>query len=109
MTVECDEFKATLVIFHYQFTVSVKFGQWAVKTKFYMKQMQTFSFGLRAWIWASKAQVGLKGSWHKKYDSPTERIITLRITSERITSERINTERITSERITSERIKLPNV
>jgi hypothetical protein len=31
-----------------------------------------------------------------KYDSPTERIITLRITSERITSERINTERITS-------------
>jgi hypothetical protein len=33
------------------------------------------------------------------FDSPTERIITLRITSERITSERINTERITSERI----------
>ncbi len=30
------------------------------------------------------------------WDSPTERIITLRITSERITSERINTERITS-------------
>jgi hypothetical protein len=27
---------------------------------------------------------------HKKSDSPTERIITLRITSERITSERIN-------------------
>ncbi len=47
-------------------------------------------------------------SYHsiKLFDSPTERIITLRVTSERITSERINTERITSERITSERINL---
>ncbi len=35
------------------------------------------------------------------FDSPTERIITLRITSERITSERITSERINTERITS--------
>ncbi len=59
--------------------------------------------------WSTEGSPGnIVGSSQKAnlilYDSPTERIITLRITSERITSEHINTEHITSERITSEHI-----